>query len=280
MSQYQLLDSGNCLKLERIGKYTFVRPSPYAVWEPNLDQSIWDEADITFVRETDKVGTWDNKPDIKDFIIEHGDIRFKIKLTSFGHIGLFPEQEENLDWIRNQVHLLKEKTNGEVKVLNLFGYTGGSTLAAAAAGAAATHIDAAKNVVDWARENASENNLSDKPIRWIVEDAGKFVEREIKRGNKYHGIILDPPSFGRGPQGQVFKIETDLMPMFKNLKQILEKDCFVLYSGHTPGFTRETLKNQLEYLNTNKKETEAGDMNVIDEQQRILPSGFYARFGI
>jgi len=250
MSQYELIDSGNCLKLERINNYVFTRPSPYAVWAPQLDQKFWNKSDIIFVRETDKTGNWTVKNNAeKNFSIEFGKIKFKIKLTGFGHIGLFPEQEENWSWIREQV----KKIQGEAKVLNLFAYTGGSTIAAAQAGASVTHIDAAKNVVDWAKENAKENNLEEKPIRWITEDAVKFVERETKRGNKYNGIILDPPSFGRGPQGQVFKIENDLMPLFENIKKIMHKDCFILYTGHTPGFSSQTYKNQLEYLNTNNK---------------------------
>ena len=281
MSQYQLIDSGDCLKIEQIGSYTFVRPSPYAVWEPELSKKIWEKADVTFKRETDKAGSWNTKGrDPQNFVVNYGGIKFRIKLTGFGHIGLFPEQIDNWEWIRTQISsLLKRNPSREVKVLNLFGYTGGSTLAAAQAGAAVTHIDAARNVVEWARENAKENGLSDRPIRWITEDALKFVEREVKRGNKYPRIIMDPPSFGRGPQGQEFKIEEDLMPMFKNLKHLMEKQCFVLYTGHTPGFTKETLKNQIEYLNVNQRQIEAEDMNLPDNQGRILPSGFYARFG-
>src|SRR3989338_9814163 len=154
MSQYQVIDSGNCLKFEQIGAYTFVRPSPYAVWEPMLSQKIWDKADITFIRETDKTGKWNLKEGINpNFLINFAGFRFKIKLTGFGHIGLFPEQEDNWEWITSQVsYLAKKHSSKEVKVLNLFAYTGASTIAAAAAGASVTHIDAAKNVVDWARD--------------------------------------------------------------------------------------------------------------------------------
>jgi 23S rRNA (cytosine1962-C5)-methyltransferase len=201
-------------------------------------------------------------------------------------MGLFAEQVDNWDWLREIIRKRMQATNDRnLYVLNLFGYTGGSTLACSQAGAHLVHLDAAKGVVDWARKNAELSGLADRPIRWLVDDAMKFVKREERRGNTYQGIILDPPSFGRGPQGEVFKIEDHLVPLLQSCRALLAKDAlFVLYSCHTPGFTPLTLENQLELVIGRRKGlVEAGEMTVAEADQgplqgRLLPSGAVARW--
>ncbi len=248
-NEYALLDSGNMQKLERIGPYTLVRPAPQAIWRQRLPAEEWQKADGVYTRTTEGDGQWTWRQKVtRDFEILFNNLVFQVKLTNFGHMGLFPEQVENWEWMRQKIRRRMQRTNDRnLYVLNLFAYTGGSTMAASQGGAHLVHLDAAKGVVDWARKNAQLSRLHERPIRWLVDDALKFVRREERRGNSYQGIILDPPSFGRGPQGEVFKIEDDLVPMLEACKSILAKDAlFVLYSCHTPGFTPITLQNQLD----------------------------------
>jgi 23S rRNA (cytosine1962-C5)-methyltransferase len=287
-NDYQLLDSGNMKKLERLGPYVLVRPSPAAVWEPRLAESEWRKADGVYTRDTgEDGGKWSFYRKVqREFDVLYGSLHFHIRLTNFGHMGLFAEQVDNWDWLREVIRKRMAATNDRnLYVLNLFGYTGGSTLACSQAGAHLVHVDAAKGVVDWARKNAELSGLADRPIRWLVDDAMKFVKREERRGNTYQGIILDPPSFGRGPQGEVFKIEDHLVTLLQACKSLLAKDAlFFLYSCHTPGFTPLTLENQLELVVRNRKGTvEAGEMTLAEEDQgglqgRMLPSGAVARW--
>lgn len=281
-NDYVLLDSGNEMKLERVGEYTLVRPSPQAVWRPQLGQADWNRADAVYVRSSEGGGAWEWKRKInREFDILYNNLAFNIHLTDFGHLGLFPEQIDNWDWLRQVIRKRLVRTNyRNLHVLNLFAYTGGSTLACSQAGAHLTHVDAAKGVVDWARKNAQQSRLEERPIRWLVEDALKYVEREQRRNHTYHGIILDPPSFGRGPKGEVFKIENDLMPLLEACRALLAKDAlFVLYSCHTPGFTPLTLENQLLDMLTNRDGAlESGEMMVMAQSGRPLPSGTYARW--
>lgn len=196
-------------------------------------------------------------------------------------MGLFPEQAANWDWLREAIRTRMQRTNNRnLHVLNLFGYTGGSTLAASQAGAHVAHVDAAKGVVDWARKNAQLCALDERPIRWLVDDALKFVKREERRGNSYQGIILDPPSFGRGPQGEVFKIENDLLPLLDACQALLARDAlFILYSCHTPGFSPIVLENQLQPLVVDRRgKVESGEMTVAESGGRLLPSGTYVRW--
>jgi len=227
-------------------------------------------------------GKWEWKREGKrDFDILYASLFLRMKLTNFGHMGLFPEQDANWQWIREKIHARMEKTNNSnLHVLNLFAYTGGASLAASQAGAHVVHVDAAKGVVDWARKNAELSHLNRRPIRWIVDDALKFVRREERRGNSYQGIILDPPSFGRGPKGEVFKIEKDLPALLEACRSILAKNAlFVLYSCHTPGFTPLGLSNQLQSLVDNRSGViECGEMVSQDASERPLPSGVYARW--
>lgn len=279
---YTLLDSGNTEKLEQIGPYRLRRPSPQAIWRPTLSQDEWERVDGRYLRDKTGSGKWQwNRKVSRDFEVLHDDLALQIKLTNFGHMGLFPEQTDNWNWLRNKIRMRMSETNqANLHVLNLFAYTGGSTLAASQGGAHVVHVDAAKGVVDWARKNAKLSHLDDRPIRWIVDDALKFVQRESRRKNRYHGIILDPPSFGRGPKGQVFKIEDDIVPLLQACKEILRHDAlFVLYSCHTPGFTALTLENQLADLLTNQEgQFESGEMTVEDRSGRKLPSGSFARW--
>lgn len=250
---YQLLDSGDGEKFERFGEISIIRPCPVAIWEPTLDD--WD-ADCCFTRERG----WTQARELPEsWTITVAGLKFILKRTDFGHLGIFPEQEPF--WKKIQ-------KSGAKKVLNLFAYSGGASLAAAKAGAEVTHVDAAKGMVHWASENAKLNDLN---IRWIVEDARKFVMRAVKRGDHYDGIILDPPTFGRGKSGEVFKIEYDLLPLLHGCVQLLKDAKFMLLSCHTPGFTPIVLKQLLP-----KGDIDAGEM--VLEGPNNVPSGAYAYF--
>ncbi|MEZ4712604.1 MAG: class I SAM-dependent methyltransferase [Caldilineaceae bacterium] len=282
MGDYVLLDSGNMQRLERLGNYTLIRPALQAVWKPRLTSGEWNRADAIFSRDSEGGGQWEWRHKIaRDFDVLYSNLSFRIKLTNFGHLGLFPEQADNWDWLRAKIRTRMAATNNRnLHVLNLFAYTGGSTLAASQAGAHVVHVDAARGVVDWARKNAEICRLNERPIRWLVDDALKFLQREVRRGSKYQGIILDPPSFGRGPKGEVFKIEKDIFEVLDTCKALLDRDAlFFLYSCHTPGFTPITLSNQIEDLFGGRKGTvEAGEMVMRETGGRSLPSGVYARW--
>lgn len=280
--EYTLLDSGNERKLEQIGAFRLVRQSPQAVWSSRLPDAEWQAADAVYERDSSGGGDWrfGQKIDRKLEIL-YANLYFQIKLTDFGHLGLFPEQAQNWEWMRQLIRARLERTNGRnLHVLNLFAYTGGSSLACSQAGAHVVHVDAAKGVVDWAKENARISRLEERPIRWLVDDALKFVKREGRRGNSYQAIILDPPSFGRGPKGEVFKIENDLMPLLEACREILAPDAlFFLLSCHTPGFTPTTLRNEvLEVVEGRGGRIEEGEMLIPEQSGRMLPSGTYARW--
>jgi 23S rRNA (cytosine1962-C5)-methyltransferase len=281
-ADYQLLDSGNAQKLEQIGGYTAVRPAPQAIWPPQLPAAAWHRADARYTRDSSGSGAWSWRTNVKrEFDILFERLSFRIKLTDFGHLGLFPEQADNWSWLRQIIRDRLQRTNHRnLHVLNLFAYTGGSTLAASQAGAHVAHVDSAKGIVDWARRNAELCHLQDRPIRWLVDDTLKFVQREARRNSRYQGIILDPPTFGRGPKGEVFKIEDDLLPLLEACSQILAPDAlFVLYSCHTPGFTPLVLQNQVEsMIHPHRGQCEGGEMIIMDQQGRALPSGTYARW--
>lgn len=275
---YQLLDSGVENKLERVGPYLLVRPSPQAVWSPSLPKERWQEADALYIRSSTGGGKWEFKRRLPEkWEIEYGDFRFDVKPTGFGHLGLFPEQIESWEWISEKVKTSKR----EITVLNLFAYTGGSTLAAASSGASVCHLDASKGVVDWGRENAALSGLSGQSIRWIVDDAQKFIGKEIRRGKRYDAIILDPPSFGRGARGEVWKIENDLTKLLNSCRELLSDDpLFVLLSCHSPGFTPLVLQNLLaEMMKNIKGNLSCAEMMITEaESGRPLPCGSYARW--
>lgn len=267
MSDYLLLDSGNEKKLETFGPYELIRPCPQAIWEPLFPQK-WKKHHGEFMR--DQGNHWKNKQTPESWIITFEKLRFKLTATDFGHLGIFPEHAMHWKWIEEKI------TSEKSQVLNLFAYSGSATLALAKKGISVCHLDASKGMVQWARENSVLNGLDKAPIRWIVDDAEKFLKREVKRGVRYQGIVLDPPSFGRGSQGQVFKIERDIIPLLKLCRSVVDPQGFIVLTAHTPGFTPIVLKNLLTQTQQ-KGEIEAGEM-VIPSSSFSLPSGSYARW--
>ncbi len=278
-----LLDSGFGRKLERFGDYVLARPCSQAVWCPRLTRSEWEKADASFDREDGQ--RWHNRatlPDVWDVFVDGQ--RFRLSDTDFGHLGIFPEQRAQWRWIREKVasRIASGGTTGAPapSVLNLFAYSGGSTVAAALAGASVCHLDASKGMVDWAHENARANGLENHPIRWIPEDAHKFLAREIRRGRRYDGIVLDPPTFGRGKDGEMYKIERDLPETLRLCRELLsEHPLFLLLSAHTPGFSPVVLGNLLnQALDGLRPNMETGEMLLTGAPDVLpLPSGAYAR---
>ncbi len=249
-SQYQLIDSGRGQKLEKVGKYLLVRPSAQAVWTQKLPPSEWKNADAVFVRKAGGDGTWKiNNPALpKSWNIQIGSVTFIIKLTDFGHIGIFPEQ--HVMWKELAKIVCKEraetKGQGDFSVINLFAYTGGATLFLAEAGASVVHVDASRTSVQWARDNAKASGFEHLRVRWMIDDAFKFVTKEARRGKKYHGIVLDPPSYGRGPKGEVWKIDERMSELLFELKKIFHpKFSFLFLTAHSTGFSPLVLKNLL-----------------------------------
>jgi len=274
-TDYELLDSGNGRKLERFGNITLIRPCAAAVWPPSLPAEKWKKADASFDREDGLNWTIKN-PLPESWNVSIDGIVFKLNATDFGHVGVFPEQKDSWGKIRS---ILKNHSGGnQPSVLNLFAYSGGSTLAAAQAGATVCHLDASKGMVARARENAALNNLAAHPIRWIVEDVTKFLGREIKRGRKYDAIILDPPSFGRGKSGEVYKIENDLPDTLKQCFSLLsDRPLFVFLSCHTPSFTPMVLRNILTSLQPLKGDVDCGEMALAGSGSILpVPSGSWA----
>ncbi|MCX6124411.1 MAG: class I SAM-dependent methyltransferase [Proteobacteria bacterium] len=273
---YRLIDSGNFQKLEQVGPYRVVRPSPQAVWTPRLSEEIWQKVDATFHRYSGGDGKWTiQNPGLpKKWTIEQGPVKLVISLTDFGHLGIFPEQDVN--WTKLHELIKAQQMTSDFNVLNLFAYTGGSTLACAAAGAKVVHLDASKTSVNWGRENAEASGAGSAHVRWIVDDVQKFVEREVRRGSKYQGVILDPPSFGRGTNNEVWQIEQHLVPLLNNIKALLADDhLFILLSSHSAGYTPIALKNLImNIVNLDKAKFEAHEMLVQEhETGRALPSG-------
>ena len=229
---YEVLDTGNGEKLERWGDYLLVRPDPQVIWNSPRRHPGWSKKNGHYHRSSKGGGEWEffNLP--QEWSIHYRDLTFRLKPFSFKHTGLFPEQAVNWDWFSDIIR----KSGRPLKVLNLFAYTGGATLSAAKAGASVTHVDASKGMVSCAKENAAASGLSDAPIRWLVDDCVKFVEREIRRGNTYDGIIMDPPSYGRGPKGEIWKIEESIFPFVQLCTQLLSRDArFFLINSYTTG---------------------------------------------
>ena len=235
---YQVLDTSRGEKLERWGDYILVRPDPQVIWDTKHENKNWKKKNGHYHRSSKGGGEWEFFDLPEQWSIHYRDLTFQLKPFSFKHTGLFPEQAVNWDWFSEKIR----KANRPVKVLNLFAYTGGATLAAASAGASVTHVDASKGMVTWAKENAKSSGLADAPIRWPVDDCVKFVEREIRRGNKYDAIIMDPPSYGRGPKGEIWKIGESLYPFVKLCTQILaDKPLFFLINSYTTGLAPSVL---------------------------------------
>ena len=229
---YEVLDTSKGEKLERWGDYLLIRPDPQVIWDTPKKNRGWKKCNGHYHRSSKGGGDWEFFDLPKQWQIHYGELTFNLKPFSFKHTGLFPEQAANWDWFGDLIR----RANRPVKVLNLFAYTGGATLAAAAAGAHVTHVDASKGMVTWAKENAASSGLSDAPIRWIVDDCVKFVQREIRRGNHYDAIIMDPPSYGRGPKGEIWKIEESIHGLIKLCTELLsENPLFFLVNSYTTG---------------------------------------------
>ena len=281
---YRLLDTGNFKKLEQFGHYRFVRPAPQAIWPPSLPEIDWKNSNGEFRHHKGKStggGEWIfRKPVPKSgWPLRFRDLVFTVHTTSFGHLGLFPEQAPNWDWIATQVDQLNDN---KPSVLNMFGYTGASTLAALSKGAQVTHVDASKTSVTWARKNLESSGLIDYPVRWMVDDVDKFLKREHRRNKKYDALIMDPPSFGRGPKGEVWNIETQMAELLTLCKNILsDSPKFILLTAHSPGLSALALNNMLiKFLvSPNSGTFQYGDMSIYDTGSGLyLPNGFYVRF--
>ncbi len=272
---YALIDSGFGEKLEEFGAYRLIRPSAQAVWPPALGKSFWNQASARFIRKENS-NEWIKKKEFPEaWHVQIEGIVFGLLPTDFGHLGVFPEHASQWQFIQDILHSVKE----EVEILNLFAYTGGATLAAAKAGAKVCHLDASKTSVAHARDNAKLNHLEKHPIRWIIEDALKFLRRESKRGKKYRGIILDPPSFGRGKLGEVFKIERDLGEILDLCKELLHEPLFIVFTSHTPGFTPLVMRNLLyTMMETFQGKIEEGELFIPSKSGLPLPAGSFARW--
>ncbi len=239
---YEVLDTSGGEKLERWGKYLLVRPDPQVIWNTPHEHPGWKKKNGHYHRSSKGGGEWEflNLPD--EWSISYKELTFHLKPFSFKHTGLFPEQAVNWDWFSDLI----AHAGRPVKVLNLFAYTGGATVSAAKAGAQVTHVDASKGMVSWAKENAAASGLADAPIRWLVDDCTKFVEREIRRGNHYDGIIMDPPSYGRGPKGEIWKIEENIFPFVELTTKLLsDKPLFFLINSYTTGLQPAVLSYML-----------------------------------
>ena len=280
--QYQLLDFGDGRRLERFGDVTLDRPCPVAEQMPRANPAAWTMADARFERSDSEEGEWTCcRPLPERWSIVAQQFVLEMKRTVFGHVGIFPEQAENWNWIDQQVaRLRRERSEGTPpRVLNLFAYTGGSSLAAAAAGAEVVHVDAARNIVAWARRNAELSGLADSPIRWIAEDAVKFANREVRRGNRYDAVILDPPSYGHGPHGEVWRLASELPQLLQLCGELTAgRRGFMLLTCHTPGFTPARLREMMiETLGGDRVEAVADLLSLTAATGRELPSGVVVR---
>ncbi len=274
---YELLDSGNGRKLERFGDVVLERPCAQAVWKPR-NAGCWNSANARFDREEGL--NWKGRGSLSDaWVVEIAGVAMKLSATDFGHLGVFPETRALWTWIRERLKQAHEVKKRELRFLNLFAYSGGATLAAAQAGAACCHLDASRGMVDWARENAALNNLQDAPIRWIVDDVLKFLRREVRRDIRYDAVLLDPPSFGRGKKGELFKIEECLMETLELVHSVLGDDpVFVLLTSHTPGFSPIVLQNLLRQYHASGT-FECGEMLLTGKPGVMeLPNGNWARW--
>lgn len=277
MNQYKLLDSGNGRKLEQFGKITLDRPCSQAVWAPQ-NPSIWKSAHAYFTRKNGL--EWRGRDKLPDSWHAYiNGVKMKLSTTDFGHLGAFPETRAMWNWITQTIETKSRTRKAPINFLNLFAYSGGATLAAAQGGAHCCHVDASKGMVQWARENAKLNQLQEHPIRWIVDDCNKFLQREIKRGRRYDAILLDPPSFGRGKGGELYKIEHALIETLQLVKSVLsEQPVFVYLTSHTPGFTPIVLQNLLSQL-LPKGKIECGEMLLTGAPETYtVPSGTWSRW--
>ena len=276
MNDYALLDSGDQMKLERFGEVTLSRPSSQALWA-RKDPKRWSSANATFERDRRGTGRWIEHTHLpSSWRMAFADTVWNLRPNDHGNVGIFAEQASCWPWIERALAARVDAPE-PADVLNLFAYTGGSTLAAARAGARVVHLDASKTSIVTARENAECSGLVDHPIRWITDDAVKFARRELNRGRRYHGVVLDPPTYGRGAAGEVWKIEEGIAELLELCWALLAEDAaFVLFTSHSPGFTPIALENQLDAPPGSV--VESGEMTILDEDGRPLPSGAFARW--
>ena len=276
---YEILDMANGEKLERWGNVYLIRPDPQIIWKEKTFQNKWKMANARYSRSSSGGGSWNYIKKVPDnWQIKYKDLTFNIKPMGFKHTGLFPEQAVNWDWMINKI----KNANREIKVLNLFAYTGGATVACSYAGASVCHVDSSKGMVTWAKENIVSSGLKDRPVRFIVDDVVKFVNREIRRGNKYDAIIMDPPSYGRGTNGEVWKFEENIGDLVELCTKVLsDKPLFFLINSYTTGISSKVLENLL-MLNIPKKANgkfSHGEIGLpMTNSKLVLPCGIYAKW--
>lgn len=283
---YELIDCGAFEKLERFGKYITIRPEPQAVWSRRLSLKDWeDRAHVRFVPKSSSAGNWKKMKEMPDQwkiryqLGKKEELVFRLGLTSFKHVGIFPEQATNWEFIQQQIVQLKKHVE-QPRVLNLFAYTGGASIAARSAGADITHLDSIKQVVTWARENMELSGLDG--VRWLVEDALTYVKREVKRGRTYHGIILDPPAYGHGPNGENWKLEEMIGEMMKGVAQLLEpENSFLILNTYSLGFSSLIIRNLLdEHFPERKKHAAYGEIYLQATSGVVLPLGVVGRISV
>ena len=275
---YEVIDTSCGEKLERWGKYILLRPDPQVIWKTEKTVPEWNRLNGHYHRSSKGGGEWEFFKLPEEWTISYRELNFRLKPFSFKHTGLFPEQAVNWDWCSERIR----EAGRPVKVLNLFAYTGGATLAAASAGASVTHVDASKGMVTWAKENAAASHLEDAPVRWLVDDCVKFAEREIRRGNKYDGIIMDPPSYGRGPKGEIWKIEESIYPFVELAAQLLSDDAlFFLINSYTTGLQPAVLSYMLNTVIQKKRGGEVCSSEIglpVSSNGLVLPCGATGRW--
>jgi 23S rRNA (cytosine1962-C5)-methyltransferase len=271
---YELIDSGEHMKLERFGAYTLARPDTQAIWKKQKPE-LWEHADATFVFSGGK-GAWNIRTKVDEtWDVSYQKLTFISKLGNFKHTGIFPEQEPNWAWSAERIATLSKP-----EVLNLFGYTGAATVVAVSSGAQVTHVDSSKSSLNWCKENMVRSGVAEESVRFILEDARGFCKREARRGAKYHGIILDPPAFGRGAKDEVWKIEEDLIPLLETLKELLseEKGSFFLLNGYAAGYSPLSFKQLVESVFPDSS-PEFGELRLREkDSDRSIPEGIYVRF--
>lgn len=278
---YEILDAGNGEKLERWGNVILRRPDPTAIWPHTKNENLWKKNDGHYHRSNKGGGSWTFFKKLPEYwTVEYKDLRFKVSPTGFKHTGLFPEQAVNWDWMSEAI----KNDPREIKVLNLFAYTGGATMALSAAGAAeVVHVDASKGMIQWAKENMELSHLSNNKIRFIIDDCVKFVEREARRGRKYHAILMDPPSYGRGPNNELWKLEEQIVPLIEKCMDILEDEpLFFLVNSYTTGFSATVLENIMKMTVLKKYphgKVQTGEVALpISNSDLVLPCGIYGKW--
>jgi len=278
-NDYAILDTGYGEKIEQWGDYILRRPDPQVIWPWQKDEKVRNNVHAIYHRSARGGGEWEKLRKLPDsWTIEYKNLKFKVEPTGFKHTGLFPEQAVNWDWMKDKI----KNANREIRVLNLFAYTGGATLACASAGASVCHVDASKGIVSWCKKNAALSGLSEKPIHYIVDDCMKFIEREVRRGKTYEAIIMDPPSYGRGPKGELWKIEDELYRLLNSCAPLLsENPLFVLVNSYTTGFSPYVPANIME-MTIQKKvrgKVSAGEVGLqVKDSSIVLPCGIYTRW--